>query len=271
MRALANHGIFDLKAGLFSHNAASRLLRTNVEGSMRSRALADGLAVHWNAYSALGEGLRTGRPAFELTAKQKLFDYLGAHPEDGHVFAEAMVASSFARIGPVLEAYDFRGSKLIGDIGGGLGHLLTAVLGANPLAKGVLFDLPEVIDQAKSKQDPRIGYVAGDFFRDRIPSCDTYLLMNVLHDWSDAESIEILRNIRAGARPGAKVLVIEGIVEEGSSDALLTDIDIEMFAMTSGRERTRQEWESVLNGAGLSLRRAMPAGPWNKVIESVVP
>ena len=271
MRALAERGIFELKAGFFSHNAASRLLRTNAEGSMRSWAITNGLPVFWNAYGALGDSLKTGRPAIELTAKQKLFDYLGAHPEEARIFAEAMVGSSFAKIGPVLEVYDFRRAELVADIGGGLGHLLAAVLGANLHAKGVLFDRREVIDQAKRKENRRIEYVAGDFFRDRIPPCDIYMLMTVLHDWSDDESIQILRNIRAGARPGAKVLVIEGIVEERSSGDFLIDRDIAMLALTTGRERTRQEWESVLNGAGLSLQRILPAGQWTAVIESVVP
>lgn len=271
MRALANRGIFELDAGLFSHNAASRLLRTNAEGSMRSMALMAGLPFNWNAFGALGDSLKSGRPAVASIVKKDIFAYLGAHPEEARIFNEAMVGVSFTRIAHVLEAYDFGGAEVVSDIGGGLGHLLTAVLDANPRAQGVLYDLPEVIDQAKRSDNPRIEYVAGDFFRDRIPSCDIYMLMTVLHDWSDDESIEILQNIRAGARPGAKVLLIEGIVEEGSSGDFVIDLDIEMLALTTGRERMRHEWESVLNSAGLRLQNIRPAGPWYSVIESVVP
>ena len=63
LRALVNHGIFELKDGRFSHNDCSRLLRTDAPNSMRARAVMDGLPVHWNAYGALGQAVKTGRPA----------------------------------------------------------------------------------------------------------------------------------------------------------------------------------------------------------------
>jgi C-methyltransferase len=95
LRALANRGIFELKGGRFSHNDASRLLCTNAEGSMRSRAVIDGLPVHWNAYGALGHSLQTGRPAVESIIKEpNFFAYLGAHPDEARIFAGAMVGKS---------------------------------------------------------------------------------------------------------------------------------------------------------------------------------
>jgi hypothetical protein len=271
MRALVNHGIFELQEGRFSHNASSRLLRTDAEGSMRPRARLDGLAVHWAAYGALPESLKTGRSGMELVAKQGLFEYLRGHPEDGHIFADAMVSSSFARVRQIVAAYDFRGHRVVADIGGGLGNLLKAVLDTDSQSRGILFDLPKVIEQAQHDADPRISYAGGDFFRDPIPAADLYMLMNVLHDWSDEESIEILRGIRNSAPPGSKVLLLEGVVEEGMTGEMLIDIDVEMLVMTTGRERTLPEWQAVLTGAGLSPQRTLPGGPWNKVIEAVVP
>jgi len=49
----------------------------------------------------------------------------------------------------------------IGDIGGGLGHLLQRVLERAPDARGVLFDLPQVIDNARPRAHPLIAYVGG--------------------------------------------------------------------------------------------------------------
>jgi hypothetical protein len=270
LRVLANRGIFELKGGRFAHNDASRLLRTGAEGSLRSAARTFGLPLWWKAYGALGHSVRTGRPAVESVTGQNIFAYLGAHPEEARLFAEAMVALGSARIGPVLGVYDFRDAELIGDIGGGLGHLLQAVLGTNQQAKGILFDRPEVIEEARKVPAARTSYVAGDFFRDPIPACDIYLLMKVLHDWPDADSVAILRNVRAGARQGARIVLVEGVLNEDSLGPL-AEIDLEMLTMTGGRERTREEWQKLLHEAGLSLQRILPAGPVNAVIEAVVP
>jgi len=270
LRCLVNHGIFELKDGRFSHNECSRLLRTDVPNSMRNRAVMDGLPVHWNAYGALGHAVKTGSPAVNSIIKEpNFFAWLGTHPEEARVFAGAMAGKSGGQIRAVLDAYDFAGIKTIGDIGGSTGHLLHAVLDAYPAAKGVLFELPEIIAEARSKANPRINYVGGDFFKNPIPPCDVYMLMMVLHDWSNAEGIAILRNIRGTAPAGAKVLIIEGMVDEAARDDFLLDIDIEMMALTTGRERTREEWAALLHGAGFRLERAVPVAPWTALIEGV--
>jgi hypothetical protein len=268
LRSLTNHGVFVHDGERFAHNAASRALRTDEPGSMRSLTRMMGLKVHWDAYRELDSALHTGQPAIASVIEGGLFGYLRAHPEQGQLFHEAMAGKSFAQTGPILAAYDFSGFRTIGDIGGGLGHLLSAVLERSPGARGVLFDLPAVVEHARRAANPRISYVGGDFFTDPIPPCDVYLLMTVLHDWSDDESIAILNNIKAGARPMAKVLILEGVVEPGARNDFLLDLDIEMLVMTTGRERTRKEWSAVIDGAGMRLARVIPAGPWSSILEA---
>jgi hypothetical protein len=267
LRSLANHGIFVHNGERFAHNAASRFLRTDQPGSMRSLARMMGLKVHWDAYRELDFAVRTGQPGISAVIAGGLFGYLRAHPEDARLFHEAMAGKSFAQIGPIVEAYDFSRFKTIGDIGGGLGHLLNAVLERAPRARGVLFDLPQVIERARHDTNARITYVGGDFFKNPIPPCDAYMLMTVLHDWSDDESITILKNIKAGAPPAAKVLIMEGVVQPDARDNFLLDLDIEMLAMTTGRERTEKEWNAVISGAGMHLTRVIPAGPWSSIVE----
>jgi ubiquinone/menaquinone biosynthesis C-methylase UbiE len=110
-------------------------------------------------------------------------------------------------MGGVLAQAAARG-QTIGDIGGGLGHLFYAVLDRAPRARGVLFDLPQAVEHARRAANPRVSYVGGDFFKDPIPSCDAYMMMMVLHDWSDDESIAILKNIKANApRTGCALCV----------------------------------------------------------------
>jgi hypothetical protein len=115
-----------------------------------------------------------------------------------------------------------------------------------------------------------MNYVGGDFFRDAIPACDAYIMMMVLHDWSDEESIAILKNIKAGAPAGARLVLVEAIIEESAIGSLPIDIDIEMLAMTTGKERTKAEWEKVLSAAGYKLLRAFPVGGYSGIIEAAV-
>jgi hypothetical protein len=270
LRALCNHGIFTLSNGLFSHNEASRLLRSDNPASMRSLARMMGLDFHWDVYRELAHTLTTGESAGYKAQPGGLFEHLRTHPEDSRIFNEAMVGKSFGQIGPVLGAYDFSRFKTIGDIGGGVGHLLTAILNAAPGAKGVLFDLPEVIAQAKSRANPRITYVPGDFFKDAIPACDLYVMMTVIHDWSDGDSIAILNNLRANAPANAKLLLIEAIVDESATDAFPIDLDIEMLVFASGRERTQAQWQALLSKAGFELTRAVPLAGLSGLVEAVV-
>ena len=270
LRSLVNHGIFELQDGRFSHNAASRLLRADDPASMRSLARMMGLNFHWDVFRELGHSLKTGESAASTAVPGGLFEHLRTHPEDGRIFNEAMVGKAFGQIGPVLDAYDFTSFKTIGDIGGGMGHLLTAILNATPTAEGVLFELPEVIDQAKANPHPRIDYVAGDFFKDPIPPCDLYVMMTVIHDWSDPDAIAILQNVRANAPAGAKLLFVEAIVDESARESFPMDLDIEMLVFAAGRERTEEQWRSLLERAGFKLTRATPHPGIGGLVEAVV-
>lgn len=270
LRVLVSRGIFTLADGRFSHNEASRLLRSETPGSLRAAARTFGLPVWWSSYGALEHSLQTGRPAPEPVTGLALFDYLGANPHEAGLFAETMLASSLAQIPSILQACDFKDARVIGDIGGGLGHLLAAVLQTHSSAEGILFDRPEVIDKARAMATPRIHYLAGDFFRDPIPSCDVYLLKRVLHDWPDTEAAQILTNIRATAAPGARVVLLEGVLDEATLGPL-AEVDIEMLVMTGGHERTREEWHRLLAGAGITLRHIVPTqSPVCSVIEAAV-
>lgn len=270
LRALANHGVFTLQGGRFAHNEASRLLRSDNPASMRSLARMMGFDFHWDVFRELGHSLRTGESAGERAIPGGLFARLREHPEEGRIFNEAMVGKSFGQIGPVLGAYDFTRFKTIGDIGGGFGHLLSAILKTAPAANGVLFDLPGVIAQAKAAPDPRIDYVAGDFFKDRIPACDLYVMMTVIHDWSDADSIAILNNLRASAPSGARLLLVEAIIDESATGSFPMDLDIEMLVFASGRERTEAQWRALLAQTGFDVVRVAPLAGITGLVEAVI-
>jgi hypothetical protein len=222
----------------------------------------------WQAFSNLEYSIRTDRPAIEAIDPNGLFAYLREHPDEGQIFAHAMTAKSAAEIPAVVASYDYGGIRTIADIGGGRGHLLKALLDSNPTASGILFDLPEVI-QGVVRDDERLTLVAGDFFTDRLPAAECYLLMEVLQDWSDEQCSTILRAVRSAAQPGAKLLVIENMLDEQHPDARSHTLDVIFLAVTSGRQRTATELGRLFARSGWSGSTVYETGTPLRILEAV--
>ena len=248
---LADYGVFARDGAGFRHSPASELLRTEHPMSMRAFPRMMGQPVFSEVFGQLGYSVRTGSPALQAVEPRGLWAYYESRPEEARIFGQAMTAKAAADIGSVLGSYDFSRFGVIADIGGGRGHLLRAVLETTPSAKGVLFDLPEVIDQLDFEHE-RLTAQAGDFFADQLPAADAYLLMEVLHDWPDPEAVEILQAIRRAASTGATVLVIENVLPDQDPDPRGHTLDIIMLAVTGGRERTPSQLSRLFSQAGLS-------------------
>lgn len=267
LRLLSAHGVFSPVAGGYQHSAASRLLRSDHPMSMRAFPEMMGLPVVLRSFDDLAYSVRTGRPAIELSDPDGLWGYLTGAPRERAVFGRAMTARAAGDTAAVLAAHDFSASRRIVDVGGGRGHLLHAVLEVTPGAHGILFDLPGVVEAA-GPAHPRLIRQAGDFFVDPLPTADTYLLMDVLHDWADAEALAILAAVRQAATDDAKVLVIEGILPEDLDPGSLT-IDVIMLAVTGGRERSTNELTRLLHTAGLHLTAVVDTPGRLRIAEAV--
>ena len=269
LRLLSCHGIFESKNGKFAHTDASRLLRSDHPRSMRSYVRMMGMPMNWAAYEKLDYTLRTGLPAMSQVLPGGFWGYFADHPEDSQIFNEAMAGKAQVQIAGVIRAYSFSQFNLISDIGGGQGHLLQAVLAANPRARGVLFDLPHVLEEASAIASDRLSLHGGDFFKDKMPTCDAYLMMDIIHDWNDEESTRILKNLRRSAPAHAKLLIVEGVIHDDSKPGFIKVLDIHMMTLITGRQRTYQEFEKLLAGAGFRLEREIDAGGEFSIVEAV--
>jgi C-methyltransferase len=268
LRLLAAHGIFEATGEGYGHTEPSRLLRTDHPMSMRAFSRMMGLPVFFASFGELEHSVRTGSPSLELAAPEGLWPYLQDHPSERDVFGQAMTAKAAADIQAVIGAYDFSRFNKIADVGGGRGHLLCAVLDAAVTAEGILFELPEVIDTLDLQHD-RMRTHAGDFFVDPLPGADAYILMDIIHDWPDAEAAAILTAIRSASDPGAKVLIIETIIPEGDIDPSVQTLDIIMLSVTGGRERTAQQLGDLLNSAGFRLNNVIQTSGALRIVEAV--
>jgi len=265
LRLLAAHGIFVRTAdGRYEHTAASRLLRTDEPGSVRSYVRMGGLPAFWDRFTELGQTAREGQGRHHMAS---LVDYFAGHPEEAAIFNAAMVSKSRTVLPAVAAAYGFSAFATIADIGGGRGHLLKLILERTPRAHGVLFERQHVI--ADTEPAPRLELIAGDFFTDALPAADLYLLMEVLHDWDDADATGILGAVRRAARPGARVLIIEILVPDTPGPHAGKTRDIIMLAVTGGRERTQAQHATLLAASGFELTRVLPTASEYSLVEAV--
>jgi hypothetical protein len=264
---LAAHGIFERGTAGFGHTPASRLLRSDHEMSMRAFPRMNGLPVFSTVFANLDYSVRTGEPAIRTVEPGGLWAYLRDRPDEQRVFADAMSARAKGDIAAILEAYDFAPFGTIADIAGGSGHLLTAVLDSAPASRGVLFELPGVLD-AMALDHERLTPEAGDFFSDPLPRADAYLLMEILHDWPDPDCAEILVAIRRAAESGAKLLVLEEILADRGRDPDGHALDVMMLAVTGGRERTIEELDMLFAAAGFSNGRVIDTASRLRIVET---
>lgn len=261
LRVLCAHGIFRYHNDAYQHTPASRLLRSDHPQSMRSFVRMQGIPALWHIWEHLDHSLRTGHSAAEKTLPDGGFwGYFAGHPEHSRLFNDAMTSKTHGQTAGILATYDFSHFRTIADIGGGNGPLLQAVLKAAPNASGVLFDLPHVIEQGAGVASSRLNVQAGDFFKDTLPVCDAYLLMHILHDWSDDEAQRILKSIRRSAPPHAKLLLVEWLLPADIKPSWTLFVDLVMLTELTGKERTAREFSELLAGAGFRLDRVIDAG-----------
>jgi hypothetical protein len=260
MRALVAIGICTVSDdGAFALTPLGTCLRSDTADSVRDWVLLIGGERVWASWGRLVECIRTGRSVPELEGRDSWVD-MAEDAEASAVFNRSMVQLTRHLAGAVAISYDFSRLRTIVDVGGGYGALLPPILKANPGLRGMVFDLPRCADGAKALATKlgladRYTFVGGDFFTDRLPAADAYLIKSVIHDWDDERSVAILRNIAAAMGPESVLLVVEPIVPErpGASplDGMLAHTDLNMLVVTGGRERTEADFRKLVERAGL--------------------
>ncbi|MER6116643.1 methyltransferase [Streptomyces sp. NPDC001743] len=278
LRALSCYGIFTENAdGTFAHTEMSRLLRADDPHSLRDISLWCTEPWTWEVWPRLDDAVRSGGNVFEDVFGKEFFDYLhqDAH-ESAQVFNRAMTTSSMQSALDVAALLDLTGVSVVADIGGGQGHVLASLLEKHPSVSGTLMDLPGVIARADERLREggalagRATIVAGDC-REGIPvAADLYIIKNIL-EWDDDSTRRALRAVIAAARPGARVVVIENLVDDTPSMRFTTAMDLLLLLNVGGAKHTRQSLVDRLSDAGLSIGEIRPVNPYLHAFECVVP
>jgi len=275
LRALAGYGVFAEEDGQrFRLTAAAELLRSDVPNSMRSAAEVRGEDWMWRSWGALIDSVKTGKTGFDLVYGMNTFDWFAKNPAAARLFDDFQGDLTRRSAAAVASAYDFSSARVIADIGGGNGTLLAAILERYPNARGILFDLPHVVEAAKKTLPVAIArrceLVGGDFFKAVPRGADAYLVKYILHDWDDEKSRAILGTIRDAMTASAKLLVVEDLVcgPNVACEAKLGDVN--MLARTGGRNRTEKEYRDLLESGRFRVTGVIPTRGDLALLESNV-
>jgi hypothetical protein len=275
MRALTCHGFFKQDdEGAFSQTALSETLRSDVPGSMRAILEAELGHDHYQSWADNEGCMREGGTAFERRYGMPVWRYYAQHPEMESLAGEAMSNVTKIANRAVLESYDFASFDLAVDVGGGHGAFLSAILDRYPRARGILLDLPTVVEEAAGgntvlRHGGRLKTCASDFFEGVPTGGDLYLLKFILHDWEDDDCVSILSNIRSAMAAAGRLLVVEIVIPTESLPHLGPLLDLNMMVMTGGRERTEAEYRDLLAKSGFRLQRVVATSSPFSLIEAV--
>lgn len=121
-------------------------------------------------------------------------------------------------------------------------------------------DLPETIERSRPNPSTlpvgvaeRISFEGHDFFTQQpLKDVDVFLLRMIIHDWPDAEAVEILRNIvncmKAG---GGKIILMDTVLPAPGTtpkvaESALRVRDLAMMETHNSNERELEAWQGLL-------------------------
>jgi SAM-dependent methyltransferase len=266
--------------GLLTQNEEERcalteigeLLRTDAAGSLRDLVVGFTAAPFWRSIGQLEDVVQTGQPASVDDAGNGIWEYFRHHPDEARWVTRAMSTITSRLAAEVAAGYNPSGFDRIVDVGGGKGTLLARLLRNAPQATGVLFDLSEALVEAPAVLADngvaeRTEVVAGSFLQEVPAEGDLYLISQVLHNWDDERARTIVGNCHRASRPHGTLLVIEPLLPSGSQPSPLHLLDLITLVAAGGRERTREQLESLLASEGYTLMRDIPLSqdflPWH--------
>ncbi|XP_059664350.1 trans-resveratrol di-O-methyltransferase-like [Cornus florida] len=253
---------------------ASRLLLKEEPLSVRPFLLAVLDPILTKPWHHVSQWFQNGDPTpFDTAHGRTFWDYAGHEPKLNHFFNDAMASDAKLVTSVVVKDCKgfFEGLKSIVDVGGGTGTAAKAIADGFPHLQCTVLDLPHVVVGLQGTKN--LNYFGGDMF-EAIPPADAVLLKSILHDWSDEESVKILKRCKEAIPSrdkGGKVIIIDMMVENEKGDDESIEIqlfsDMLMMVLVTGRERNEKEWPKLFFDAGFSDYKITPILGLRSLIE----
>jgi hypothetical protein len=262
LRVLVARGVLELvPPELFALTPVGALLRRDHRWSLLDACMLSPLETR--AWGAVVHSLRTGRSAFERVYGEDHRSYRAKHAEEDARMDRVHRAASRIDLLTAVRLYEWPSVRSIVDVGGGTGTFLAGLLARFTHLRGVLFDLPQMLENAPpvlagAGVAERCEVVAGDFFREVPAGADVYILKAVLGGWAEQPAARILRTVRAAMRADSRLLVIEPVMEYGAGFGMGNVVHLRTLVLYGGPDRTLDDYGVLFAGANLRLSRLIP-------------
>jgi 2-polyprenyl-3-methyl-5-hydroxy-6-metoxy-1,4-benzoquinol methylase len=287
LRALVAYGVVDVSSveedkSSFALSKAGEFLSDHSGGSLKASAIQGGQHYFHQAWAGLDQSVLNGTTAFDEVHGCGLFDFLTKNDEAREVFnAKSAGLLYFKELSQ--SAIEFSKYKTVVDVGGGQGHFLLQLVKEHAEQRVILFDLPEVIEKAKTsalwkdvedKCKSRAKMIGGSFF-DRIPvQCasdkegDTLVIMKqILHDWNDENCKKIIARCYDIIPKGGHLAIIDLVIPEQESQVTQSQALMDLTMMViGGKERTLSDFQKLLTQAGFSFLNLYPTKSWFSIV-----
>jgi len=275
LRALSAFGAFqEVSPGVFANNPVSNLFRDQA-GGLRNFALYMSSDHYVRAAAALGHSAVTGQSAMNHVFGESFWEYTKRHPDENETFNRALAELRGKEHQQIADAFDWTGVKVVVDVGGGIGSLLSAIMAGHADIRGVLIEQAQLLKDAERVLAARgvrnrCELKAGNFFDAIQAAGDVWTLCQVLHDWPDAECLAILQRCREAMRPKDRLLVAEMLTIPCRPSVQVSQIDMIMLMyFGEARQRTVDEYRSLFDSTRFSLTRVLPTAGAFSIVEAV--
>jgi SAM-dependent methyltransferase len=266
LRALTSLGLLSrTRAGTYRlERAGEPLLREHPRS--RQGAILYAVELQQRAWASVLHAVQTGESAFEHAFGHGMADHLAAD-DDAMTMIERMRAHrNAARNRALVEVLPLARVQTLADVGGGHGELLVELLERHARLRGLLIELPAVAARARARLAERDRIQVVDANAHELPDADASVLVEVVHCMDDENAAALLRRC-----PGQTVYVAERVLPaDGRASRGHLD-DLHMLVMFGGRERTRREFATLFQSAGLQLRRVLQTDSWVSVLVATRP
>ena len=266
MMALQHLGLVEREGAGFRNTALGRLCTSRSPVDLSAVANMDPF---YHMFEFLPDALREYGPQWEralgITGRDA-FAALYADPVRLRRFAGLMNTLSLPQGMLIAEAFDFKPRRCIMDVAGGPGGQVIPIGLRHPHLRGIVTDMEPVCVVAREQIEAsglreRFTAVAADLLEGPYPAgADVILLGHILHDWSDETCRKILRNCAAALPSGGVLLISESMLNNdfsGSAHSLMKDLVMLIVNEPGGRERSENEYKSLLEDTGFRFDRVI--------------
>jgi hypothetical protein len=273
LRLLASIGVFVQAAPRsFELTALGETLRSDTPGSVRNFAITETAPGHWQPWGRLEESIRTGQPMARAALGMELFEWYAQNPGEADFFNAAMGNLSARPLVSSCGCSTFQRFARQWTWEARTEFCWPPSCAPALLHKGSC-SLPHVIATAGESitaqgLSGRCELRSGDFFEAVPEGADLHLLKQIIHDWDDERATRLLQNCHRSLAPGGTLLLVEMVVPPDNQPSPAQSMDLNMLVILGGRERTEEEYQRLLSGAGFRLARVIPTHSPFSVIEA---